>query len=420
MGLSSLRAVGVALAHDGRFDEATRLAVAIETAPRPTPSADPFPPSQILPPDLSDGSTIWEAIAIAQAKKGDPTGATSALNKSRGSSGMAAQLELYDEQLRRGNAASAMAMLDQAARGALPEQIAGVAERYARAGRRDDAAALLRRAITDLTGVGKWYPSIRRELAVSLVRLGYPHESIQFLQHDDEAKPGLVDALLETNQIELARSVAESLPPGGGMLANRRSAVLAALAQKHHTMGQTAEEEGFWQAARLAADAQPHPGLRVQALLALGSRMHKAGRASKAQSLFDRALALATSLPRSDRDGALRHVTSTHARLGQCERALEIAATIGGSGYAIREIAAECTNPRDLDRIEARIGAIEYPDHRAEALTDLAVQYGQAGRAPQALSVIARIDDRNMKAKALGALAAVLTSGDAAALTACP
>lgn len=56
----------------------------------------------------------------------------------------------------------------------------------------------------------------------------------------------------------------------------------------------------------------------------------------------------------------------------------------------------------------------------AEALTDLAVQYGQAGRAPQALSVIARIDDRNMKAHALGALAAVLTSGDAAALTACP
>lgn len=54
------------------------------------------------------------------------------------------------------------------------------------------------------------------------------------------------------------------------------------------------------------------------------------------------------------------------------------------------------------------------------ALTDLAVHHGKAGRAPQALSAIARIDDRNMKAHALGALAAVLTSGDATTLTACP
>lgn len=116
----------------------------------------------------------------------------------------------------------------------------------------------------------------------------------------------------------------------------------------------------------------------------------------------------------------MRHVTTTYARLGQCERALEIAATIGGTGYAIREIAAECTNAGDLERIEARIGAIQYDDRRAEALTDLAVKYGRAGRTTQALSAIGRIGDRNTKARALGALAAVIPSGDGSAPATCP
>jgi tetratricopeptide (TPR) repeat protein len=397
------------------------LAVGIETAPRPATSAASFPPSQIIPPDPFDVSEIWAAIAIAKAKAGDPAGATISLDRSGGAFATAARLEISDERLRQGDPAGAITMLDRAAAGARPEQIAEVAGRYARAGRREQAAALLRRAITDVTGRGKWYPSIRGGLVIALARLGHTHESVRLLQGDDDAKEELVAALVEADQLELARGVAESIPPGGGGLAaNRRSGALAALAQKHREVGHTAEEEGFWRAARSAADAQAHPGLRVQALLALGTRMDKAGRAAMAQGLFDSALALATSLPPSDREGALRHVTSTHARLGQCARALDIAGTIGGSGYAIREIAGECTNPLDLDRIDARIGAIEYGDHRAEALTDLAVKYGQGGRVEQALSAIGRIGDKNTKAMALGALATALRSGDATKLPACP
>lgn len=158
--------------------------------------------------------------------------------------------------------------------------------------------------------------------------------------------------------------------------------------------------------ALAAANAASLPRFRVETLAAVGEAMHEAGQRDRAESVVAKALGIARGIGNQDeRQLAISAASESYTPIGRCTAALDLAGETNNTGFAIRTVAANCTNPRQLDAILRRTSDIKYDDTRAQALSSLAVRYAKDAEWGRALSLAKSIDDPLQRALALSSMA---------------
>jgi hypothetical protein len=411
---SPILLVGVAgeIAAQGSIAEGAQLAAAIDEL-REHRGAEPvgFPGGvgpQVLPPPPLDTSSLWARVAVRQAEAGDLAQADDSAKRAGPYGRARVDLAAYDWLRKAGKAAEATGRLDglkDAVRGLGfndPGVVIEVGVRLADAGRRAEAAALLREEHAS-TATGKWGAGSRAELAGGLARIGLVDEAVRLVRAggSDENLAAVARQLIAVERLSEAEQVAGSLKDPYS-----EATVWTELGGRFQQTKDAARADQGFTRAEHATRRIALPRFRVEGLGALGEALGRAGRSAEADRVLGDALREARAITDADeRRMSLDSLVGSLARSRRCAHALELCDEVGNDGYAIRDAAVLCANPADFDAIAKRLGDIKYPDHRAEALAALAPKLAERGQWPAALELVGRIEVAEQRALALTLMA---------------